>query len=203
MPFLKRLADWAQQVLLPLGPWGLFAAAVLDSSFLPMPGGVDVWLISVCALNPSRMPLYVVATIAGSVAGSSMLYLVVGKGREKLLERNPKYYALPSARRWVERYGPLALVVAAVFPPPAPFKMVVAAAAVLKHPFLKFALALLLGRSIRYVVEGVLAVRFGRQAWQWITTSGTFLLALVAIIVVMILLTMWLRRKALLRVDQP
>ena len=196
MSFLGKLAAWAQQFLLPLGAWGLFAAAFLDSSFLAMPGGVDLWLISLCALNPSLMPLYAAAATAGSLAGCSVLYLLLRKGEEKLLQGKVESLKLASARNWVEKYGPLALVVGSVLPPPAPFKMLVISGALLKIPFLSFFLSLLVGRSLRYFVEGYLAVHYGRQAWEWLSHSAPVVLLLAALAAVVVLVAIRLQSRA-------
>lgn len=196
MSFLKQFAEWAQAVLLPLGGWGLFAAAILDSSFLALPGGMDLWMISLSALRPSRMPFYVLVATVGSIIGCSALYFVARKGETIFSEKNPKYSGLPRVRRWVERYGSLALIVAALLPPPAPFKLFVIAAGLMKHRFAGFVLALLIGRSTRYLVEGLLAVRYGRRVWEMFANSGPAVIGAVVVAIVLILLTRRLQRKA-------
>ena len=196
MFFLGRLAEWAQKVLLPLGGWGLFAAAVLDSSFLALPGGMDLWMISLSALRPSRMPFYVIVATVGSVIGCSTLYFVARKGEAAFSEKNPKYSGLPRARRWVERHGSLALIVAALLPPPAPFKLFVIAAGLMKQSFAGFVLALLIGRSARYLLEGLLAVRYGQQAWEWLENSGPAVIGAVVVAIVLIFLARRFQRKA-------
>ncbi|MBI4464279.1 MAG: DedA family protein, partial [Acidobacteria bacterium] len=172
----------------PLGGWGLFAASFLDSSFLAMPGGVDVWLISLCAWNPSRMPRYVLATITGSVAGCSVLYFLLRKGEDRLLRGKRDSARLARARHWVEKYGPWSLVVAAVLPPPAPFKMFVIAGALLQIPFLSFVGSLLVGRSVRYFLEGYLAARYGREVWEWLSRSAPIVFVVAALLMVIALL---------------
>ena len=196
MPFLDRLAAWAHRVLLPLGAGGLFAASVLDSTFLPFPSGVDLWFISLSALHPSRMPFYVLVTTAGSVLGSSILYFIGRKGEEALWERKHKDRAASRVRQWVEKYGSLSLFVGALLPPPAPFKLFVLTAGVLKLRFGKFVLALLLGRLLRYFLEGFLAVLYGRQVWEWLVRSGPLAFAAIVAAFVLLLLARYLRRKA-------
>ena len=191
MPFLDRLAAWAQRVLLPLGAGGLFAAAVLDSSFLPFPGGVDLWLISLSVLHPARMRFYALGTAVSSVLGCSALYFIARKGEEALWEQKGKDREASRVRQWVEKYGSWSLFAAALLPPPAPFKLFVLTAGLLKHRFGKFVLALLLGRLLRYFLEGLLAIRYGRQVWDWLVRSGP--LAIAAIVAALTLL--WLARR--------
>lgn len=195
MSFWDKLAQWLQGVLLPLGGWGLLPAAFLDSSFLTVPGGVDLWLITLCALAPSRMPLYVAVATAGSLAGCSALYWATRKGRELLVEKGRGRPRLPLIRQQVETYGPLALLVAALLPPPTPFKLFILAAGAVKQSFPKFLAALLVGRLIRYSVEGVLAVRYGRQVWEWLLRSGPWVLAALVLAAALAVVAARLRRK--------
>ena len=196
MLFLDQLAAWAQRVLLPLGAGGLFAASVLDSSFVPFPSGVDLWFISLSALYPSRMPFYVLVTAAGSVLGCSVLYFLGRKGEEALWERKHKDGTASRVRQWVEKYGSLSLFVAALLPPPTPFKLFVLTAGLLKLRYGKFVLALLLGRLLRYFLEGLLAVRYGRQVWEWLVRSGPLAFAILLAALVLLLLANLLRHKA-------
>jgi membrane protein YqaA with SNARE-associated domain len=172
--FVTKLAAWAAKILLPLGGQGLFVAAVLDSSFIPLPEGVDLWLISLSLLRPERMPYYILLSTLGSVLGCSILYFLVRWGEEKFIENNPKYAALPRVRRWVEKYEFMALLVGAILPPPTPFKLVVIAAGLVKGRFEKFVIALILGRTIRYAGEAILAVRYGKRAWGWLLHAGPY-----------------------------
>ena len=196
MSFLEKFAEWAQTVLLPLGGWGVFAAAVLDSSFLSLPNVVDLWVISLSVLNPARMVFYALAATIGSVTGCLALYFVTRKGEEILRRKNPDYSGLPRVRRWVEKYGALALLVASVLPPPTPFKLFVIAAGLARYRLERFVLVLFVGRGARYTVEGYLGVRYGRQVWDWFINSGPAVVGAVVVAIVLIILTRRLQRKA-------
>jgi len=196
LDFLFRLAHAAQTVLLPLGGWGLFAAAALDSSFLSFAGGVDLWLVSQSALLPSRMPLYALAATTGSVIGCSALYFAVRKGEEAFLERNRSTPRFARVRSYVEKYGAWSLFVVALLPPPTPFKLFVATAGLLHLPYRKFVIALLAGRTVRYAGEGWLAVRYGEQVWEWMIRSGPVLFGIILAATALLFLTRKLRRKA-------
>ena len=196
MDFLVRLAQTAQSVLTPLGGWGLFAAAMLDSSFLSFAGGVDLWLVSQSALAPARMPLYALAAVVGSVIGCSLLYLTMRKGEEALLERNRSTPRFGRVRHYVERYGAWSLFVVSFLPPPAPFKLFIATAGLLKLPYAKFVIALIAGRSVRYFGEGLLAVQYGEQVWGWMIRSGPIMLGIVLATAGVLFLSKKLRSKA-------
>ena len=195
MEFLLRLTQAAQSVLLPLGGWGLFAAAVLDSSFLSFAGGVDLWLVSQSALLPSRMPLYALAATSGSLIGCSALYFAVRGGEEAFLERNRSSPRFGRVRAYVEKYGARSLFVVALLPPPTPFKLFVATAGLLHLPYRKFLVALLAGRAVRYTGEGWLAARYGEQTWQWMVRSGPVVFGIVLAAVAVLFLSRKLRRR--------
>lgn len=196
MAFLRSLAQTIQGVLLPLGGWGLFAAAALDSSFISFAGGVDFWLVSQSVVLPSAMPLYALAATMGSLTGCSALYFAIRKGEEKLLERHRSTPRFARVQRYVEKYGAWSLFVVSFLPPPTPFKLFVATAGLLKLPYRKFIIALAVGRGFRYFGEGVLTVRYGQQAWEWMIRSGPIVFAIVLTTVGVLFLTRKLRGKA-------
>jgi uncharacterized membrane protein YdjX (TVP38/TMEM64 family) len=57
-----------------------------------------------------------------------------------------------------------------ILPPPFPFKIFVLAEGVFQVRLQTFVLALLLGRSLRYFVEGLLAIRYGDAVLLFLTT---------------------------------
>jgi membrane protein YqaA with SNARE-associated domain len=183
-------------VLLPLGGWGLFAAAALDSSFISFAGGVDFWLVSQSVVVPSRMPIYALAATIGSLTGCSALYFAVRRGEEALLERHRSTPRFTRVKHYVEKYGAWSLFVVSFLPPPAPFKLFVGTSGLLKLPYRKFVVALTVGRSLRYFGEGFLTVRYGQQAWEWMIRSGPVMVAIVLTTVVVLFLTRKLRSKA-------
>ena len=194
MSWLSKLAAWMYDLLLPWGSWGLAAAAVLDSSLVPFPSGVDLWLITLCVRFPERAPLNILVAAMGSVAGSSILYFVARKGEDAILGKNAGSETLLRSRATIERYGFWALVVAALLPPPAPFKLFVLAAALLRYRWGGFVLALLVGRIIRYSLEGSLAIHYGRQAWPFMLSLGPWTLIGVTLSAVLIYVGLRLRR---------
>ena len=195
MGFLRSLAQTIQGVLLPLGGWGLFAAAALDSSFLSFAGGVDFWLVTQTSAIPSRMPVYALAATAGSLAGCSALYFTVRKGRETVLNQHGAKSRFDRVRQYVEKYGAWSLFVVSFLPPPAPFKLFVATSGFLKLPYRKFLIALAVGRGFRYFGEGFLTVRYGAQAQQWLIRSGPIVFAIVLAVVAGIVISRKLRSR--------
>lgn len=174
MWFISKLASWAAKVLLPLGGQGLFLAAALDSSFIPLPEGVDLWLITLSVWQPHRMPFYIFVSVAGSLLGCCVLYFVARWSEETFVEHNPKYKGLPRIRRFVDKYEFMAVLGGSLLPPPMPFKLVVIAAGLAKGRFDKFLAALFIGRTLRYSAEGILAVRYGNRLWPALLRVGPY-----------------------------
>ena len=67
-------------------------------------------------------------------------------------------------RRLFEKYGVLVIMVPALLPPPAPFKIFVLLAGVAGLPAWQFLIAVSVARFVRYFGEGLLAVYYGEQA---------------------------------------
>jgi membrane protein YqaA with SNARE-associated domain len=164
-----HIPHWVQVMLATSGGLGLFVVGVVDSAFLPLPIISDALTISLCADNPLRMPYYALMSTVGSVLGCMILYFVVRRGEEALLRK----YEGPRAarvRHWLKRNGFITTIVAALMPPPTPFKIVVIGAGALKMPARSFFLAILIARSIRFFGEGYLAARYGPQVFQYLMT---------------------------------
>ena len=141
------------------------------------------------------MPFYAVVASVGSVIGSSVLFFIARKGEEVLIERKLKDHRANRVREWTEKYGSIAVFIAALLPPPAPFKLFVASAGLLKMRYTKFAVSLLVGRLVRYFLEGLLAVRYGRQAWDLLLRAGPAVFFVLAAGFALWLLILFLSRK--------
>lgn len=159
---LKGLED-VSQYLVAYGPFGLFAIALLDSAFIPLPGGPDAVMILLSTARPAWMPIYAAAATVGSVIGCVILYHISRRaGRHALGRFSPAKQA--RVKRLVDRYDVLSVLVAAVLPPPFPFKLFVVTAGVFRLSVVRFALAIAVGRAFRFLLEGYLAIRFGEHA---------------------------------------
>ena len=130
------------------------------------------------------MPIYVLMAIVGSVLGCVVLYFIARKGGEALFHRKAGKHA-GRIRHWVENNGFGGMLLAALLPPPTPFKFFVLAAGVFEVPVLTFASAIALARIIRYSLIGYLAVRYGNEARpfmqkHWLAIAIAFLLVAAA-----------------------
>jgi len=104
---------------------------------------------------------------SGSVLGCVLLYFIARKGGEAIFHRKAGDHA-HAIRHWVERNGFVGMLVAALLPPPTPFKFFVFAAGVFEVPLHSFASAITIARLIRYFGIGYLAIRYGTEALPYL-----------------------------------
>ncbi len=171
MTFLDgKLSGWKQKIVAfagTLGAPGLFLISFLDSSVLTFPVINDLLLVELSIEHPARMPLYASMAALGSVLGCVLLYFIARKGGEAFFHRKAGDRA-HAIRHWVERNGFGGMLVAALLPPPTPFKIFVFAAGVFEVPLLSYTTAITLARLIRYFGVGYLAVKYGNDALPYL-----------------------------------
>lgn len=164
---LVGLLEW----LKALGAPGLFGISLIDSAGVPLPGGPDGVMIWLSANKPGSMPLYAIAATAGSAIGCTVLYVIARQAGAAALNR-----VAPQKRDRIEnllgRYDLVAVMIPAVLPPPFPFKPFVLCAGVFKLKIWRFVAAIFIGRAVRFLIEGWLAVRFGEDAAGIIRQHG-------------------------------
>lgn len=166
--FLAGIMDWFKNLkaaLIGFGALGILGIALMDAAFIPMPGGPDVVVITLSIATPALMPLYVLAAMVGSTIGSLILYFLARKGGQAAL-RKFSDEKRAKVQKALDDYDIWAMLVAAVMPPPFPFKIFVLSAGAFRMKLWRFVLAMILGRGFRFVLEGVLAVRYGEQATE-------------------------------------
>jgi len=193
LSFLKSLSTKLGQVLALYGGLGLFGISVLDSSFVPLPGLNDLLLIHLSSQHPERAVLYALASTAGSVAGAYLIYGLARGGARFVWRRKPSA-SLARAHEWLERNEFASILVASMLPPPAPFKAFLVAAGVLRVNALKFGLALLVGRGLRFGAAAFLGARYGVQAEAYLKEN--FVWASLLVVVVVVLTSLVYRRVA-------
>ncbi len=165
-----NLSGWKQKIVAfagGLGAPGLFLISFLDSSVLTFPVINDLLLIELSMQRPARMPLYALMASLGSVLGCVVLYFIARKGGEAFFHRKAGKHA-HAIRHWVERNGFMGMLIAALLPPPTPFKFFVFAAGVFEVPLFSYTSAISIARLFRYFGIGYLAVRYGADALPYL-----------------------------------
>jgi membrane protein YqaA with SNARE-associated domain len=178
--FLSTIQDWARE----LGGVGLFVIALLDSSFLSFPQVNDILIILLSTAYPARMPYYAGMTTLGSLVGCFMLYAVARRGGDAFLRRRMKGPFVDRALRLYQKYGLMAVIVPALLPPPVPFKLFVLLAGAAAVSPIRFGIAIVIGRGVRYFGQGYLAVLYGERAADFMKQYGAQIGIALAVVVV-------------------
>jgi membrane protein YqaA with SNARE-associated domain len=190
--FLSTAQEWATQ----FGGFGLFIIAALDSSFLSFPQVNDILIIILSTRNPERMPYYAGMTTLGSLVGCFMLYAVARRGGEALMRKRLKGRHVDRALQLYQKYGLLAVVVPSLLPPPVPFKVFVLMAGAASVSPLRFGIAIVIGRGIRYFGQGYLAVLYGERAADFMKQYGAQIgIGLAGVALVAGIIVVRMRRK--------
>ena len=156
---LTRVSEY----LITFGAFGLFAVALLDSTFVPLPSSADALMLLLTAAHPRWMVLYAFMATAGSALGCWILYLISRRAGARALRRFSEAKQ-KRVKELIERYDMAAVLVATLLPPPFPFKLFVVTAGVFRFSLVRFMIAIVVGRAFRFLLEGYFAVRFGEQA---------------------------------------
>jgi membrane protein YqaA with SNARE-associated domain len=196
----SSLSGWKQKVVAfasGLGAPGLFLISFLDSSVLTFPIINDLLLIHLSMERPARMPLYAFMASLGSLLGCVVLYFIARKGGEAIFHKKAGKHG-HAIRHWVERNGFVGMLIAALLPPPTPFKFFVLAAGVFEMPLFSYISAITIARLFRYFGIGYLAIRYGAGAMPYLVHHKlqvtVFVIALV--IVSYVLSRLLLKRRA-------
>jgi membrane protein YqaA with SNARE-associated domain len=196
---MTRLVDWVKGFALAWGGPGLFIIGFLDSSFLSFPEVNDLLIVWMVTQHKHRLVYYTLMATAGSVLGCLALYFVARKGGEAFLRRRFKAHTVERGLKLFQKYGLLAVVIPALLPPPAPFKIFVLLAGVAAIPVWRFTAAIAAARVVRYGGEGILAVLYGDRANAFIRDhakeAGLWLSAIILVGAVGWLMVKRLRKR--------
>jgi membrane protein YqaA with SNARE-associated domain len=177
------VVQWLEQFVIGVpiyvaGP-SMIIIGALDSSLLSLPEINDYLVVMRCANSPSEVFFFPLFAAAGSVLGCLLLYTIIRRGGQAVLRKRFRAEHLERVERTYARFGFLALAVPALLPPPMPFKIFVATAGALEYPRWRFILTVMIARSLRYYIEGTLAVFYGKTVLDFIKRYGFTILAIV------------------------
>jgi membrane protein YqaA with SNARE-associated domain len=158
--------------LLHLGYFGPVFMGVLDSSFLFLPFGNDLLVVTLVARNHQGWPWYVLAAALGSTIGVFALALVAHKLGEEGIKKMAGEKTFTRLHRMIDAHGSKAVFLACIAPPPFPFTMVIAAAAALDFSRLRICAVNLFARGLRFAVLSLLAIKYGRHILEVANSDG-------------------------------
>ena len=199
--FAFKLLGWLKKTfdyLIAFGALGMFGIALLDAALMPLPGGADAAMILLTAQRPELMLLFALAGTAGSVLGCLFMYSFARKAGKKALRRFSESKQA-RVKDLLDRYDMLAVAGASLMPPPFPFKLFVISSGVFQLNPLRFALGIALGRGARFLLEGLLVVKYGPQIKDTIDhyarEVGIICLAAIVLVAVFFIARSLLKKK--------
>lgn len=183
--FLKGIGSFLYNFALTLGGPGLFFIAIADSSFLSIPEGNDLLIVILSTGQTwERMLYFASMTILGSVTGCILLF-AVGRRGGGFLGRRLGQKRVVDFEATYRKWGVWSILIPSILPPPTPFKIFVLSAGMFKVSYSRFIVAVLIGRSIRYYMWGILAVLYGETARYFLEHN----LKLVGLVLFVLLIT--------------
>lgn len=198
----SRHSNTFLHVLFSFGLVGLFAVAVIDASFIPLPfpGITDIMIIVLAAQHHNWLLLIPVAA-AGSALGGYLSYQVGHTGGVAFME---KHVSAPTAKRirdWMERHAILSVALPALLPPPMPLSPFVLAAGAIKMERRHFMTTFTLTRIIRHTITAWLGYHYGSHILHlWNRLSARYehsiLIAIWTVIILSCAIAGWRLYKA-------
>lgn len=171
MRIIRRLYDWVLHwAETPYGQPALFLLAFAEASFFPIPP--DVLLIALCLSRTPKSYRFAVLTLAGSVLGGMVGYLL-GWGVWGVLDQIFYTYvpgftpeAFARVQDLFKEYGFWTVFTAGFTP--IPYKIITIGAGVFHVHFLVFMVASVLSRGLRFFLVASLIFHFGEPVKTFI-----------------------------------
>jgi membrane protein YqaA with SNARE-associated domain len=173
----RWLHDFINEVPIYVAAPAMIVIGALDSSLLSLPEINDYLVVARCYSDPKSVFYFPLFAATGSVLGCLVLYTIMRRGGQAVMRRRFSAENIAKVERAYARFGFLALAVPALLPPPMPFKIFVATAGALEYPRWRFMLTVMIARSVRYIVEGTLAVFYGEQVLVFMRDNGLYILS--------------------------
>ena len=197
--WLAAIARWLEVNVISLPIYyaapAMIIIGALDSSLLSLPEINDYLVVGRCFKYPSAAFYFPLFAAIGSVIGCNILYTIIRRGGQAVLRKRFKLESIKRVERAYERFGFLAIGIPAILPPPLPFKIFVATAGALEYPRWKFLLTVMIARSLRYYVEGILAVYYGRRVLLFMKDNGLVIVSIVGSLVLIGLVVFFIVRQ--------
>ena len=188
--WLAAIARWLELHVIGLPIYfaapAMIVIGALDSSLLSLPEINDYLVVGRCIKDHHAVLYFPLFAATGSVIGCNILYTIVRRGGQAVLRKRFNLQSIKRVERAYERFGFFAIAIPAVLPPPLPFKIFVATAGALEYPRWKFLLTVMIARSLRYYVEGILAVYYGRRVLLFMKDNGLVIISIVATLLLIV-----------------
>ena len=180
--------------LLHLGVWGIGAAAIIDTSSIPLP--MDLLIGDYVWADRSHFLLYCLLASVGSSIGGLVPFLLGRAGGELFLLKRMDREKLEAMRDKFAKQEFLAVLVPSMLPPPTPWKIFVFGAGVFEMKILPFMLAVFVGRMIRWGILSMLVIWLGPSAVEIVAHHAKeAFLGVMALALIGLVWWLWKRKK--------
>ena len=204
---MNHVLRWLLHALYGLNYFGPLVMGFMDSSFLMLPFGNDLVVISLVARHHSGYLWYVLSAVVGSTLGTLLLDLVARKLGETGLQKVTGQRRFEYMKRKIGENGSYAVALACLSPPPFPFTAVVSTVCALGYPRKKLLAIVAISRALRFLLLGYLAMRYGRLIIRVANSSpfrwAMFFFVFVCIAGSVFSLLKWFRRGKARTQEQP
>jgi membrane protein YqaA with SNARE-associated domain len=184
-------------VLLPLlakfGIWGVGAAALLDSSTIPVP--MDLILAGYVWADKGHFWIYCLLASIGSAVGGLLPYGLGRAGGELFLLKHVNRKRYDRMRTRFENQEFLAMMIPSMLPPPTPWKAFVFAAGVFEMRVAPFMLAVFCGRMVRWMLLSLVVMKLGPNAVDVVEHHRLALVGIVVGAAVVGFAWWWIRKR--------
>lgn len=184
--------------LRPLGVFGLFFLAILDSSPLPTFGAPDILTAVLAASHRNPWYEYAAVATAGSLIGAYITFRLARRAGVAYLHSKFGQGRVPILLKFWQKWGTGALVASTAIPFPFPTSVFFAAAGASDYDVRKYLIVVAICRAARYSAVALIAAYYGRhfirvlrhpaQYWGW-------LLVFIAVIVGVIATGVLIKRR--------
>ncbi|WP_048602186.1 YqaA family protein [Rubeoparvulum massiliense] len=179
---LTDMIDSITNWLVDVGSWGLFIIAFMESSFFPIPP--DVFQIALSLLHMEKALWYGLVVTIGSVLGSILGFYIGKWAGRPLLHRFFKEATVNRVEELFQKYGAVAILIAAVTP--IPYKVFTIAAGVFEIRLFSLLFWSAIGRGARFMFSGVMIYYFGQAGIDFIKANMDWVSILIALVLVVI-----------------
>lgn len=171
------IVEWAES---PFAVLALALFTFVEAIFLPLPP--EPLLIVLALMHPQFGLALGVLCTAASVSGGVVGYIVGKRGGRPLLVRLFGHERLAPVDRLYRRFGPWAVLAAALSP--IPYKLCTLSAGTFGVSLRHFVLASLLGRGLRYIPIGLLITLFGEAFQPYLRDYLEFMVIVAVVLLV-------------------
>ncbi len=180
MSLLNEVVNWTKEFFLPLGGWGLFMLAFIESSFFPIPP--DILLIILTLAEPEYALWFAAICSVGSILGGMFGYSLGYYFGLPFLEKFVEERKIKKAHRLFEKYEAWAIFIAGFSP--IPYKVFTIAGGVFYINFKKFVIASAISRSLRFFIIAGFLMFYGEAIVGFIENYFGLLSVLVILVII-------------------